>query len=121
MEKGLSKTSKVNQTLTILLINPTPNPKKNENLCSHIIFYMKDYSSFIYNYLKLKITQIFIILCMVNNLWYTHTVEYHTILVLSNPMCIILSDKSQIQKVTYCMFLVILQSEKIKKDRKKDQ
>lgn len=73
---------------------------------------MKDYSGFIYNYLKLEITQIFINLCVVNNLWYIHMIEYHTILVVSNLVCIILSEKSQTEKVTYCMFLVILQSEK---------
>ena len=82
---------------------------------------MKDYSSLIYNYLKLEITQISINLCVVNNSWYIHMIEYHTILVVSNLMRIILSEKSQTQKVTYCRFLVILQSEKGKnqRDRKK--
>ena len=39
-------------------------------------------------------------------------IEYHTILVVSTLMCIILSEKSQTQKIIYCKFLVILQSEK---------
>ena len=112
MENGLQKIYKVNQILIIHYSSiPLLIPRK-AIIYVHTVFYMKDYSGFIYNYLKLEITQIFINLCVVNNLWYIHMIEYHTILVVSNLVCIILSEKSQTQKVTYCMFLVILQSEK---------
>lgn len=112
MENGLWKIYKVNQIL-IIYYSSTPllTPRK-AIIYVHTVFYMKDYSSFIYNYLKLEITQISINLCVVNNSWYIHMIEYNTILVVSNLMCIILSGKSQTQKITYCRFLVILQSEK---------
>lgn len=114
MENGLQKIYKVNQILIIYYSSTPPLIPRKAIIYVHtrLCDYMKDYSSFIYNYLKLEITQISINLCVVNNSQYINMIEYHTILVVSTLMCIILSEKSQTQKIIYCKFLVILQSEK---------
>ena len=122
MENGLQKIYKVNQILIIHYSSiPLLIPRK-AIIYVHTVFYMKDYSGFIYNYLKLEITQIFINLCVVNNLWYIHMIEYHTILVVSNLVCIILSEKVRLKRLHTVCFQLYYSLKKAKsKGQEKDQ
>ena len=111
-ENSLAVLQKINHTVTIWLNNFTfkHTPKRNENICPHKYLCASVCSSIICNSQKMLTTQVSINGWR-NKIWYIHTMEYYpaikkngvlihatTCINLANIM---LSERSQIQKVAY--------------------
>ena len=115
LENSLTISYKTKHTLTTQCSNHAPwcLPKGGEILCPHRNLHMDAYSGCIHNSQTWKKPRCPSISEQINKLWYIWTMEYYSSQkryelssrekTWRNLKCILLSERSQSEKATYCM------------------
>ena len=115
VEDSVTVSYKTKHILTIQFSNHAPwyLHKCVENLCLHKNLNMYVYISFIHNCQNLEAIKIFFNSEWINELWYIHITEYYSVIKRNELLshgntwrklkCILLSERNQSQKTTYCM------------------